>query len=139
MLLFASLVRGSINNPSIFGIEKCSFLDWGTMVMYVIVCIMIVCCAIRQVSWEQEIRIKYGRGLEAGDIELKPSNILILIIGSIFGGFASGALGMGGGLVFNPLLLSMGVPAKVASHSGIYMVIFASGASTFMYGVAGML
>ena len=51
----------------------------------------------------------------------------------------SGALGLGGGSIFNPLLLSMGMPPKVASASGMYMIIFATGASTFTYIIAGML
>lgn len=85
------------------------------------------------------MKIKYGKGLEPGDIELKGSNLTTLVVGSILGGFASGALGLGGGSIFNPLLLSMGVPPKVASASGMYMIIFATGASTCSYIIAGML
>lgn len=46
------------------------------------------------------------------------------------GGWISGAIGLGGGMIFNPLLMSMGVPPKVATSSGMYMIIFASGATT---------
>lgn len=58
---------------------------------------------------------------------------------SLLGGWVSGALGLGGGAIFNPLLLAMGVPPKVASASGMYMIIFATGASTFTYVMNGML
>lgn len=51
----------------------------------------------------------------------------------------SGALGLGGGSIFNPLLLSMGVPPKVASATGMYMIIFSTGASTLTYMLADML
>lgn len=40
---------------------------------------------------------------------------------------------MGGGSVFNPLLLSFGVPPQVASATGMYMIIFSTGASTLTY------
>ena len=45
----------------------------------------------------------------------------------------SGALGLGGGSIFNPLLLSMGVPPRVASATGMYMIIFSTGASSLIY------
>ena len=51
----------------------------------------------------------------------------------------SGALGLGGGSIFNPLLLSLGVPPKVASATGMYMIIFSTGASTAAYIISGML
>ena len=52
---------------------------------------------------------------------------------AFIGGWISGALGMGGGSIFNPLLLSFGIPAQVASATGMYMIIFSTGASTFTY------
>lgn len=58
---------------------------------------------------------------------------------SFVGGWVSGALGLGGGSIFNPLLLSLGVPPKVASATGMYMIIFSTGASTFTYLLADML
>jgi len=58
---------------------------------------------------------------------------------SYVGGWVSGALGLGGGSIFNPLLLSMGVPPKVASATGMYMIIFSTGASTMTYILNDML
>ncbi len=55
------------------------------------------------------------------------------------GGWISGALGLGGGMIFNPLLMSLGVPPKVATSSGMYMIIFASGATTVSYLFNGLL
>ena len=58
---------------------------------------------------------------------------------SFVGGFVAGALGLGGGAIFNPLLLSMGVPPKVSSATGMYMIIFSTGATTFTYIIAGIM
>ena len=52
---------------------------------------------------------------------------------SFAGGFVSGALGLGGGSIFNPLLLSLGLPPKVASATGMYMLIFSTGASSMTF------
>lgn len=85
------------------------------------------------------MKVKYGPGLASCDIDMKGSNLSKLLIFSFLGGFVSGALGLGGGAIFNPLLLSMGIPPKVASASGMYMIIFATGASTMTYILNGML
>lgn len=72
-------------------------------------------------------------------IDLRGSNLAKLVGFSFIGGWVSGALGLGGGAIFNPLLLSMGVPPKVASASGMYMIIFSTGASTMTYIISGLL
>ena len=47
----------------------------------------------------------------------------LLIIGFV-GGWVAGALGLGGGSIYNPALLSMGVNPRVAASTGMYLVIF---------------
>ena len=66
-------------------------------------------------------------------------NLAKLLIFSLMGGWISGALGLGGGLIFNPLLMSLGLPPKVATTSGMYMIIFATGATTVSYLINGMI
>ena len=88
---------------------------------------------------EQALKIKYGGGLGKSDVILKGSPFVKLIFMSFVGGWVSGALGLGGGSIFNPLLLSMGVPPKVASATGMYMIIFSTGASTMTYILNDML
>ena len=70
---------------------------------------------------------------------MKGGNLFKLIFFSFVGGWVSGALGLGGGSIFNPLLLSFGVPPSVASATGMYMIIFSTGASTLTYILNDML
>ena len=62
-----------------------------------------------------------------------------MLVFSFLGGFVAGALGLGGGAIFNPLLLGMGVPPKVASSSGGYMIIFSSAAAVMTYLLADLI
>ena len=80
---------------------------------------------------EQRIKEVVGSGLIEGEIELKGKKLAKLLVGSVVGGLV-GALGIGGGVVFNPLLIGMGVPPAVASATGMYMIIFSSGATSIM-------
>lgn len=49
----------------------------------------------------------------------------LLFIGLV-GGWVAGALGLGGGSIYNPALLAMGIPPKVSSSTGLYLVTFST-------------
>lgn len=57
----------------------------------------------------------------------------MLLIMGFFGGWVAGALGLGGGSIYNPALLSLGVSPKVSSASGLYLVTFSKIASVLIY------
>ena len=61
-----------------------------------------------------------------------------LKLGSFFGGIV-GAFGLGGGVVFNPLLLSLGVLPQVTTSTAMYMILFGTTASTLVYISIGAL
>ena len=73
------------------------------------------------------------------DLKLTNSVVFKLVVFAFLGGFMSGALGLGGGAIFNPLLLSLGVLPSVASATGMYMILFSSSSSSFIYIVYKML
>ena len=74
-----------------------------------------------------------------GDIEMLGKNLFKLIALSLFAGWITGAVGMGGGVIFNPLLMSLGHPPKVAAASGMYMIIFSTGTAATVYIINDML
>ncbi len=62
---------------------------------------------------------------------------MILIAFTI--GVISGTLGIGGGVIFNPLLVSLGVPPAVASSTGMYLVMFSTLTNSILYSISGYL
>jgi uncharacterized membrane protein YfcA len=58
---------------------------------------------------------------------------------ALVGGWVSGALGLGGGSIFNPLLLSLGLPPSVSSSTGMYLILYSTAASSIMYLINKML
>lgn len=55
------------------------------------------------------------------------------------GGWTSGALGLGGGSIFNPVMIALGVPPMVSSSTSMYMIMYSSAASTIIYLTYGTL
>lgn len=85
------------------------------------------------------MKIKYNKGIVDSDIRFTGSSITKLIMLALVGGFISGALGLGGGTIFNPILLKMGVPPEVASATSMYLVFFSTASSSFVYFIYGVL
>lgn len=130
-----NLTRGSKSTPSIFGedFEKCTWYDWTICSMYIVLCIVVTLLAIRRVNYEQYFKIKYGKGICKSDLKFSPGVVRRLVSVAFAGGWVSGALGLGGGAIFNPVLLSMGIPPAVSSSTGMYLVMFTTFGSSITY------
>ena len=124
-----NLTRGSKTQPSVFfgyGYYKCEWYDFSISGLYLVICILVTFVAIKRVNYEQYFKIKYNKGISKSDLKFSPSVIRRLVTVAFIGGWVSGALGLGGGSIFNPVLLSMGIPPAVASSTGMYLVLFTS-------------
>ena len=122
------------------GIEKCGTADWSTVGVFIVLMAIIVYFSIRVTAREQALKIKYGRiNLAPSDLIFKGKTLRNVLSLGFVGGWVAGALGLGGGVIFNPLLLSMGVPPKVSSATGMYLITFSKIATCFMYILFGEL
>ena len=52
---------------------------------------------------------------------------------AISAGFMSSALGFGGGILYSPLLMRMGVLPSVASGTGMYLVMTNTAVNSILY------
>ena len=75
----------------------------------------------------------------ASDIRYSGVQLKSLLFFAFVGGWVGGALGLGGGSIFNPLMISLGVPPSVSTSTGMYMIMFSTGASTLMFNTYGAL
>jgi uncharacterized membrane protein YfcA len=86
------------------------------------------------------LKVKYGKlNISENDIILNYRKLTVLVSLGFAGGFIAGALGLGGGIIYNPVLLTMGLPPMVAAASGLYLVTFSKVATSVVYLVNGQL
>jgi len=89
---------------------------------------------------EQNLKIKYGRvGMCESDLIFNNKNVLILVSLGFFGGFLAGAFGLGGGVIYNPILLTMGIPPTVSGACSLFLVGYSKVASTVVYALNNLL
>lgn len=138
-LILVTFLRGNSKAPSVVGIKRCSPLDWIIQLLYIGVCLICTSLAIKIVKKEQALKTKLGKGMVESDLRFQGNTLLKLVIFAFLGGWVSGALGLGGGAIFNPLLLSMGVPPSVSAATGMYMIMFSTAGSSIAYMLYRML
>lgn len=139
-LIILNLFLGSKSNKSIVGIKTCTPAYWLVYIAFIVICALATTYAIWLARSEQKLKIQYGNvNMTEHDIVLSRKNIAILVCVGFFGGLIAGACGLGGGVLFNPAFLALGMPPLVASASGLYLVCFGKVASTVVYLVFNQL
>ena len=121
-------------------LTRCSTVDWIVFISFFIIMAILLFLAIKNVASEQTIKEKYGKvNLVPSDLVFKGSVLRGVQLLGFGGGFVAGALGLGGGVIFNPYLISMGVPPKVSSATGMYLIMYSKIAACTVYLLAGYL
>jgi len=94
--------------------------------MFILICIGYTTSAIKLNRFEQRLRRKFDINYDPLEINFDGNGLTKLLAISFGGGWVSGALGIGGGSIYNPCLLAMGVHPKVAGATGMYLVMFSA-------------
>jgi hypothetical protein len=119
-----NLSMGSTSTPSILGTKLCGIYYWAIQVLYLALCGCVTVYAVKLNQKECKIRKRFGINFIPGEIEYEGQVLKKLMIISFCGGMVAGALGLGGGSIYNPALLSLGVDPRVAGSTGMYLVLF---------------
>ncbi|CAL5221862.1 g4123 [Coccomyxa viridis] len=70
----------------------------------------------------------------------KPYRKLAMVVAVMaFAGFTAGLLGIGGALIFNPVLLQLGVQPQVTASTSVLMILFSSSAIALSFYFQGLL
>lgn len=119
---------------------KCTAEDWITIGLFLVTMIVSVIIAVKLVAKEQGMKQKYDKvNLVESDLVFKGGVLKGVLALGFGGGFVAGALGLGGGVIFNPYLIGMGVPPKVSSATGMYLIMYSKIAACTVYILAGKL
>ena len=136
--LTVNFLRGSRRTPSIIGIAKCGTLDWTIFLSFIAIALLLSYAGVRINKREQRLKEKGGATC-SNDLSYRGRPLFYLLFFAFVGGWVSGAFGLGGGSVFNPLMIELGVPPTVSTSTGMYMIMFSTAASSIIYITYGAL
>ena len=72
------------------------------------------------------MKIKYNVNYEEGEPVFEGKSMVTLVSIGFVGGFVAGAFGLGGGSIYNPAFLTLGVHPKVAGSTGMFLVLLST-------------
>lgn len=121
-----NVIQPTSNRKSPIGISLCSGVYWLVLGVFLAICCVIEVIAIRINQNEQKVKIKFKMNYQEGDILFQGRNLNILISIGFLGGLVAGALGLGGGSIYNPAFLALGVHPKVSSATGMFLVMIST-------------
>ena len=117
--------------------EKCGASSWILLASFLVICVLLTWYNVREVRREDALKRKLNAQV-ASDINVNNTRTLVFIVAMAFiGSFLGNALGLGGGFIYNPVQLSLGVAPSVAASTSMYMIMFSAAASTTLLVIYG--
>ena len=121
------------------GIKTCSAIDWILYVLFYIFIIILTTVSAFYLKRLYKKKVNLNYEFAKGDMHWTVKQVLIMISFAFSIGTGASALGLGGGVVFNPLLIELGVHPTVASATGMFLVMFSSLSNTVLYTLTGFM
>eukprot|EP01095_Lingulamoeba_sp_RSL-Kostka_P017426 TRINITY_DN902_c0_g2_i1.p1 TRINITY_DN902_c0_g2~~TRINITY_DN902_c0_g2_i1.p1 ORF type:complete len:525 (-),score=153.13 TRINITY_DN902_c0_g2_i1:119-1693(-) len=139
MFIIILLKGGTAPDSSIIGIVCGSWEFWFLVIISFpyLASFSGIFGAFLRYEYKKKLRVNYE--FITGDIHWNLKNTVSLPILSILAGVAAGFLGIGGGMVKGPLMLSMNMLPQVAVVTSAFMIIFTSSSTTAQFIILGKL
>jgi len=142
VLLFTSilsLLRGNSRGKSIIGVKPCSgaywFLSFSPVLLLIPAGIGVCWFLIKKHNTRQRHNYEY----QSGDVRFTPFNTVVMATASFAAGLLAGLLGIGGGMVFGPLMLEFKMLPEVAAATSSFMILFTSVAAIIQFAILDRL
>ena len=139
IVVIDQFIEGNAKLPSFLGIVKCSLWYWIAFSMYVLISYLFILLAIKKVKEHVIKKKELIPNLNSEIMDNVQKNMNFIIAMAIFAGIVSSSLGIGGGMITNPMFSSLGLDPKESSSTSNFLIITTAVASTFLFSFAGQL
>jgi uncharacterized membrane protein YfcA len=120
-------------------IFRCSSSYWVMYFIYLPIAIWITLIYSNKVLSQYKYRKSINYAYHESDVKWTTEIILKYPIYSFFGGMMAGLLGIGGGLIFGPLLLDLGLNPIVSTATSNFLVLFTSSSTSLQFILQGTM
>lgn len=139
VVIIDQIIEGNSRVPSLLGITKCSFLYWVVFVLYCCVSMFFIKMAFDNIKARFAYKLSIDPNTNTDKLKYLEENTIRIVVLTVFAGIVSSMVGIGGGMITNPILLGMGLDPKATSSTSTFLIMTTALASTFIYIISGQL
>lgn len=139
VVIIDQIIEGNSKVPSLIGIKKCSFFYWVVFIVYCCISLLFLKVAFSKIEARYAYKKSIDPSINDSKIKYIETNTARIAILTIFAGIISSMVGIGGGMITNPILLSMGLDPKATSSTSTFLIVTTAIASSFIYLISGQL
>jgi uncharacterized membrane protein YfcA len=118
---------------SLLNIKVCSTAYWlgnGALIPVMIIASVVISLNLTRIRKRKE---RLGHVFLPGDVRWTPWLLCSVPIGALIGGFIASLLGFGGGIIYSPLIIEMGLLPDVAVATSSFIILWTSFATVARY------
>lgn len=139
LLLGDQLLEGNLNLSSWIGVVRCSSTYWFIFGGYIVVSIIMLLIGYKMAKTHFNLRRKLPVKYSGLKLDYLNDHIYSIIFNAFLTGLMSPTVGIGGGMILNPILANLGLEPKEASSTSNFLIISNSIASTILFLCSGQL
>mgnify|MGYP004446804553 CR=1 FL=1 len=139
IVIIDQLIEGSSKVPSFVGIRQCSMYYWLCFVIYVLITLYFIKLSIDKVSSHIKRKKQLIPNYNSEVIENVEKNMSYVVFMGIVAGIVSSSIGIGGGMITNPVFSGLGMDPKQSSSTSNFLIIVTAIASCFIFITSGQL
>jgi len=129
VMIIVTSFKGSHKFPSMIGVTYCGTAYWSLNIAMFVICAAYIKVLIDRYTELDAKKVRLNYIFHKSEYRISPKSAMQISFFSIIAGTLAGMLGIGGGMVINPLLLELGMkPTVVASTTG-FTILFTSSLS----------
>ncbi|CAG9332101.1 unnamed protein product [Blepharisma stoltei] len=139
LAILGSVMKGGKGLDSILGFEQCS--DWYWIYFAFFLAFLLLLCFLAEIYIVRKVKrkIELGYDFDEHDVKWNLKNSTIVSTITILAGILASLLGLGGGLVMNPIMLNIGYRPEVSTSTSSFLVLLTSAISMVQYAIAGSI
>ena len=134
VMAFLSILRESTKL-----VPKCSFLYWFIFISFFIFALIINYISFLHVQHEYNYRNSLGFPYDEKDIKWSFNQSISIAFIGLTSGFIAGTIGIGGGVVLGPILLSYGIFPVVSTVTTNFLVLLTSSSTSLQFILSDMM
>jgi uncharacterized membrane protein YfcA len=134
-----SIFLGGKGGPSVIGIRTCSAIYWVLLWLLFPLLALISWFIARRMVALYHVKRTVGFQFLNSDIEWTEKRTYVTMAVAIGAGLLSSLLGVGGGMLINPLMLELGVAPDCTAATSSLMILFTAISAIAQYGIIGRI